>query len=323
VNCFISYTQADLSWAEWIAWQLEESGFQTILQAWDFRAGCNFVLEMDNASKQAQRTIAVLSASYVNAAYTRPEWASALARDPTGENRILLPIRVQECTLTGLLAQIVYIDLVGLTETEAKTRLLSQVQGGRGKPDAAPLFPGRSVDPPIKAPPYPAAGPSARTGETCAPSFRTRVIIGSEAEVVRKAEQDLIPYVGPVAKAIVRRAAAKAGTRADLYAELATAIPLESERQEFLRLTAHRPGTSAAPSESQPQSGIFSASVLERVRHDLTSHLGPIAEFAIDRESGSATSLEDLYRRLSEHLPAGAERRAFLKRVPATCVAAP
>ena len=63
MNCFISYTQADLSWAEWIAWQLEESGLQTILQAWDFRAGCNFVLEMDSASKQAQRTIAVLSDS--------------------------------------------------------------------------------------------------------------------------------------------------------------------------------------------------------------------------------------------------------------------
>jgi TIR domain len=85
MDFFISYTKADLAWAEWIAWQLEESGLQTILQTWDFHAGCNFILEMDSAAKQAQRTIAVLSTSYVSAAYTHPEWASALARDPTGQ----------------------------------------------------------------------------------------------------------------------------------------------------------------------------------------------------------------------------------------------
>lgn len=322
MNCFISYTQADLAWAEWIAWQLEESGLQTILQAWDFHAGCNFVLEMDTAAKRAQRTIAVLSTSYVNAAYTHPEWASALARDPTGEKRVLLPIRVQECTLTGLLAQVVYIDLVGLTQIEAKSRLLSQVQGERGKPLAAPRYPGRSNGPAIEAPPFPAA--HASVGETRAPSCGAPSIIGSETEVVRKAEQDLIPYVGPVAKALVRRAVAKAGTTADLYAELAGSIPLESERQKFLRLATDRPGngTSRSPAPnggSQQHSGIFSASLLEQLRHDLTGHLGPIAKVVIDQELGSATTLEDLYRRLGEHLPAGAERLAFLQRLPATC----
>jgi TIR domain len=325
VKCFISYTQADLSWAEWIAWQLEESGLQTILQAWDFRAGCNFVLEMDSASKQAQRTIAVLSDSYVNAAYTHPEWASALARDPTGAKRALLPIRVHECTLSGLLAQVVYIDLVGLTEIGAKSRLLSQLQGERGKPSAAPRFPGRSSDPAAnKAPPYPASDASAHTSGTHAPSFFGPLIVESETEVVRKAEEDLIPYVGPVAKALIRRAIAKAGTTADLYAELAAAIPSESERQNFLRRATDRPGTGtswppAPGGGSQPQSGIFSASVLEQLRYDLTGHLGPIAKLAIDQESGSATSLEDLYRRLGEHLPAGAERLAFLNRLPAAC----
>jgi hypothetical protein len=58
---------------------------------------------------------------------------------------------------------------------------------------------------------------------------------------------------------------------------------------------------------------------LEQLRYDLTGHLGPIAKLAIDQESGSATSLEDLYRRLGEHLPAGAERLAFLNRLPAAC----
>ncbi|MBV5337401.1 MAG: toll/interleukin-1 receptor domain-containing protein, partial [Deltaproteobacteria bacterium] len=31
---FISYTGADKNWAEWIAWQLEEAGYQVVIQAW-------------------------------------------------------------------------------------------------------------------------------------------------------------------------------------------------------------------------------------------------------------------------------------------------
>jgi hypothetical protein len=32
---FISYTQVNRSWAEWIAVQLEAAGYTTVLQAWD------------------------------------------------------------------------------------------------------------------------------------------------------------------------------------------------------------------------------------------------------------------------------------------------
>jgi hypothetical protein len=33
---FVSYTSTDRVWAEWIAWQLEQAGYQVIVQAWDF-----------------------------------------------------------------------------------------------------------------------------------------------------------------------------------------------------------------------------------------------------------------------------------------------
>jgi len=33
---FVSYTSADRTWAEWIAWQLEAEGCQVVVQAWDF-----------------------------------------------------------------------------------------------------------------------------------------------------------------------------------------------------------------------------------------------------------------------------------------------
>ena len=33
---FVSYNKADRAWAKWIAWQLEETGYSTVIQAWDF-----------------------------------------------------------------------------------------------------------------------------------------------------------------------------------------------------------------------------------------------------------------------------------------------
>jgi hypothetical protein len=60
---FISYTNSDRPWAEWAAWQLEEGGYTTILQAWDFEAGSHFVTEMHKATQVAERTIVILSMS--------------------------------------------------------------------------------------------------------------------------------------------------------------------------------------------------------------------------------------------------------------------
>jgi hypothetical protein len=62
---FVSYTQADRAWAEWIAWQLEAERYTTVLQEWDFRPGENFVVRMRDALQGASRTIAVLSAGYL------------------------------------------------------------------------------------------------------------------------------------------------------------------------------------------------------------------------------------------------------------------
>ncbi|NJR38848.1 MAG: toll/interleukin-1 receptor domain-containing protein, partial [Leptolyngbyaceae cyanobacterium CSU_1_4] len=84
---FISYNQSDRPWAEWLAWTLEEAGYSVIIDAWDFRPGGNFALEMDKAAKQSHKTIAVLSDHYLQAVYTRSEWTTAFAKDPMGENR--------------------------------------------------------------------------------------------------------------------------------------------------------------------------------------------------------------------------------------------
>lgn len=139
---FISYNHKDEDAARWIAWQLEKEGFTTIIQAWDFLPGNNFVEKMDNALKACKSTIAVLSHNYLNSGFTKAEWQAAFAKDPTGEKRSLIPIRIQSCDLEGLLGQIIYIDLVGLKEEEAKKKLLESVRSTRLKPGEPPPFKG-------------------------------------------------------------------------------------------------------------------------------------------------------------------------------------
>ena len=106
---------------------------------------------MQTALQRSPRIMAVLSADYLNSAYASAEWFAAFARDPRGERRLLMPVRVDPCAVEGLLGQIVWIDLVGLGEAEAAARLLDGVREGRRKPQSAPVFPSaaKPVFPPL------------------------------------------------------------------------------------------------------------------------------------------------------------------------------
>src|ERR1035438_5740065 len=115
---FVSYTSADRQWAEWIAWQLEVAGYSTIIQAWDFLPGSNWVLNMKEATRTSERTVAVLSPDYLHSEFAQTEWAAAFAQDPSGKERKLLPVRVRQVDVRGLDKEIVYVDLVGKDEDE-------------------------------------------------------------------------------------------------------------------------------------------------------------------------------------------------------------
>jgi hypothetical protein len=53
---FVSYTQANRGWAEWVAWILEEDGHRVLIQAWDFVAGSNWTQGMQAGTRDATRT---------------------------------------------------------------------------------------------------------------------------------------------------------------------------------------------------------------------------------------------------------------------------
>jgi hypothetical protein len=143
---FISYTQADREWAEWIAWQLEESGYTVIIQSWDMVPGQNFTIMMEEASRRSRRTIALLSPSYLESVYGREEWRAAYDRDPRGFERRLVPIRVHECDRPGPLRSIISLDIFDAeTEEIAQIRLIRGIKAvidGQNRPATRPAFPG-------------------------------------------------------------------------------------------------------------------------------------------------------------------------------------
>ncbi|MBE3204863.1 TIR domain-containing protein [Parafrankia sp. CH37] len=142
VDFLVSYIETDEEWAAWIAWQLEEAGFRVRFEAWDLSVGMHRTGEQHRALVEAKRIVAVVSASYLASKRKAPEWQAALAESLPGDRPKLLPIRVEDFSLQGLLLDRVSADLFGIDETTARERLLAAVHGAK-KPEYVPAFPGK------------------------------------------------------------------------------------------------------------------------------------------------------------------------------------
>ncbi|OEU91669.1 hypothetical protein DB35_08955 [Streptomyces abyssalis] len=146
LDFFISYSPADEQWASWIAWTLEEAGYRTVIQAWDFVPGTNFIDFMDRGVSESVAVIAVLSSHYGRSTYGRMEWQAALRAEPEAPERKLLTVRVEDVPIEGLLATITYVDLVGVTDTETARGMLltrvGQAVAGHARPGLRPGYPG-------------------------------------------------------------------------------------------------------------------------------------------------------------------------------------
>ncbi|MFC0529345.1 FxSxx-COOH system tetratricopeptide repeat protein [Phytohabitans kaempferiae] len=145
MRVFVSYAGSDRPWASWAAQVLEAAGYQVELDVWDWAAGDNFVRRMSEALDRADVVLSLWSPAYfMPDRFTEDEWTAAVALRPRGRTR-LVPVRVAEVTPPGLLRPMIYRDVFGLDEDDARTVLLGAVAGptGRGQPVA---FPGRAVE---------------------------------------------------------------------------------------------------------------------------------------------------------------------------------
>ncbi|MEU6380163.1 FxSxx-COOH system tetratricopeptide repeat protein [Streptomyces sp. NPDC046909] len=133
---FISHAGADRAWAEWVAWQLRETGYEVELDVWHWGAGDNFVLKMRRALEKG-RMVALFSRAYFDTGrFTTEEWT-----DVVGAREKWVPVRIEDAVAPPLLRSLVAPDLFGLGEDEARAALLRAVTGAPGVPGRAPGFP--------------------------------------------------------------------------------------------------------------------------------------------------------------------------------------
>jgi chaperonin GroEL len=219
---FISYTAVDRGWAEWVGWQLEDAGYQVLVQAWDFVPGSNWIFGIRQGVLHARQMIAILSRAYLESVFGGEEWEAVWATDPRGFARKLLPVRIEDCDRPGLLRGVVGFDLFDLDQDAARGYLLDQVthsMSGRAKPATAPEFPvPHRQAPPIAQPSFPSTsvGPGGqeparwrriRAGveAMCAPILRTlgpnplpSVIRGEEGPVSHSTDSLVIASSSPL-----------------------------------------------------------------------------------------------------------------------------
>jgi len=127
---FISYTSSDEKQAVWIAEVLEKANYTTIIQAWDFTPGKNFINEMDKGLRNSKHLIAVWSDAYFKSAFCKAEWTAAFVNYATNK-RAIIPVRISNVKPKGLLAPIIYIDLYNVDEDKRADVLLQKIQPGR------------------------------------------------------------------------------------------------------------------------------------------------------------------------------------------------
>jgi serine/threonine-protein kinase len=188
----------------------------------------------------------------------------------------------------------------------------------RPVPGPGPLAGPSSSPPPLRAP--------AAAGSSSGP--RTHSAPGSLAawsrEQLAEVEQQLIPLVGPLAKILVRDAAATTASRQELYRLLASHLQSPDERRKFLLAGARIPtGPGSKPAGTVPHETLISGLVparpltpelTQRACQALARYVGPLATILTRKAAQNASDEAHLYSLLAEKLTEE-ERERFLSDV--------
>lgn len=125
---FISYTSSDEKYAKWIAELLEKNGYTTIIQAWDFRPGDNFVSKINKALTSCKKMIIVLSENYMKSNWCQAEWTSKIADQIKNGTSTIIPIIIRPVRLNGsLLEPISHINIIDVPQAQAETKILNGI----------------------------------------------------------------------------------------------------------------------------------------------------------------------------------------------------
>lgn len=169
--------------------------------------------------------------------------------------------------------------------------------------------------------PEPVAG-GARSGSAGTRSTGASTPLPLPQETLEEIESSLIRSIGPVAKHLVRKGMIEARSIEEFCATLAENVPEGVERADFLKhierlkkaASASLPSRSPKPPEptSATPVGVFDPATLAAAEKRLAQYVGPLARVLIKRAANDSGNVQELYRKLAEHIDSEPERAAFL-----------
>jgi serine/threonine-protein kinase len=153
------------------------------------------------------------------------------------------------------------------------------------------------------------------------PSSHSTALIGWDPSTLALLETLMAPFVGPLARTMVKRYAAKSFTLSDLQEKLTQSIDDPNERTEFSKqampvfnqLALQKAGPGTRSSSMTMTHRAITQPELDRAVADLTPFMGPISKVLVKKDATAARDLRELYLRLAEHLATGEEKARFLK----------
>jgi tetratricopeptide (TPR) repeat protein len=127
---FLSRRGSVAAVAQEVADVLAAADYKVIVQDYDIPLGASFVEAMHEAVKNSRDLIILFTGDYEKSPYTRKEFTSFEAERLRDEqDRHIVVLRCDDAPLRGLLADVVYQDLVGVAEPgERKRRILAAAE---------------------------------------------------------------------------------------------------------------------------------------------------------------------------------------------------
>ncbi|HVP65974.1 MAG TPA: serine/threonine-protein kinase [Anaeromyxobacteraceae bacterium] len=160
--------------------------------------------------------------------------------------------------------------------------------------------PGRVVAPGPTPPGTPAVGMRANTPST--------TIV---PEALKTIEQRALPFLGPVAPFLVKKAGATAASIEELCEIVSSFIPSEVDRTAFLHGVGARSPVAVPPDVRTATKVSWDPALLDRARRALALHIGPVARIVVQRVSATARDPEHLCELLAREIPDETGRAAF------------
>ncbi|HEX3396426.1 MAG TPA: toll/interleukin-1 receptor domain-containing protein [Steroidobacteraceae bacterium] len=209
---FVSYSQPDSECAVDMVGRLEREGINCWIAPRDIAPSADWAAEIIDAISNARVMVLVFSASSNDSPQVRREVERAVHKQVS-----ILPFRIENVPLSKSLEYFLsaqhWMDAFPPPRDPYYVRLCAYLKNQLSKPASSR-----------------AAAPDIATTQPA--PILVSVPPLDTAEVVR-AERLLAGYIGPIARHLVKAAAARASSLEELVAQLATELETETDRHEF------------------------------------------------------------------------------------------